>query len=36
VYDRQVPPLMAEALATAKRVLDPAWILNPGVLLDPP
>jgi alkyldihydroxyacetonephosphate synthase len=35
-YDRQVPPLVAEALAAAKRTLDPAWILNPGVLLDPP
>ena len=33
-YDRQRPPLAAEALAAAKRALDPAWILNPGVLLD--
>jgi alkyldihydroxyacetonephosphate synthase len=35
-YDRQRPPLFAEALGAAKRALDPAWILNPGVLLDPP
>jgi alkyldihydroxyacetonephosphate synthase len=34
-YDRQRPPLAAEALAAAKAALDPAWILNPGVLLDP-
>jgi alkyldihydroxyacetonephosphate synthase len=35
-YDRQRPALAAEALAAAKRALDPAWILNPGVLLDAP
>jgi alkyldihydroxyacetonephosphate synthase len=35
-YDRQLPPLAGAALAAAKRTLDPAWILNPGVLLDPP
>jgi alkyldihydroxyacetonephosphate synthase len=34
-YDRQRPPLAAEALAAVKGALDPAWILNPGVLLDP-
>lgn len=34
-YDRQRPPLFAEALAAAKRQLDPAAILNPGVLVDP-
>jgi len=34
-YDRELPPLAADALAAAKRALDPAWILNPGVLLDP-
>jgi alkyldihydroxyacetonephosphate synthase len=32
-YDRQRPPLFAAALAAAKRTLDPAGILNPGVLL---
>jgi FAD/FMN-containing dehydrogenase len=31
-----VPPLVAEALAAAKRTLDPAWILNPGVLFGSP
>ena len=35
-YDRQRPQLIADALAAAKRALDPAWILNPGVLLDAP
>ena len=34
-YDREVPPLFASALAAAKRALDPAGVLNPGVLLDP-
>jgi len=34
-YDRERPPLFASALAAAKRVLDPAGVLNPGVLLDP-
>lgn len=34
-YDRQRPALAAEALTAAKAALDPAWILNPGVLLDP-
>jgi alkyldihydroxyacetonephosphate synthase len=34
-YDRQRPALAAEALAAVKAALDPAWILNPGVLLDP-
>ena len=33
-YDRQRPDPFAEALAGAKRVLDPGWNLNPGVLLD--
>jgi alkyldihydroxyacetonephosphate synthase len=33
-YDRERPPLFAEALRAAKRVLDPAGVLNPGVLLD--
>jgi alkyldihydroxyacetonephosphate synthase len=34
-YDRQRPPRFAAALAAAKRALDPAGILNPGVLIDP-
>jgi alkyldihydroxyacetonephosphate synthase len=34
-YDREVPPLFRSALAAAKRALDPAGVLNPGVLLDP-
>ena len=32
-YDRQRPELFAAALAGAKRELDPAGILNPGILL---
>src|SRR3954451_8360473 len=34
-YDRQRPNLFASALAAAKQVLDPAQVLNPGVLIDP-
>lgn len=34
-YDRQRPEPFAHALRAAKRALDPAGILNPGVLLDP-
>jgi alkyldihydroxyacetonephosphate synthase len=34
-YDRQRPEGFARALRAAKRVLDPAGILNPGVLIDP-
>jgi alkyldihydroxyacetonephosphate synthase len=34
-YDRQRPPLFANALRAAKRVLDPAGMMNPGVLIDP-
>ena len=34
-YDRQRPEPFAEALAAAKAALDPAGILNPGVLIDP-
>jgi alkyldihydroxyacetonephosphate synthase len=34
-YDRQRPDLFAEALAAAKATLDPAGVLNPGVLIDP-
>ena len=32
-YDRQRPDPFARALAAAKRELDPAGVLNPGVLL---
>ncbi|MCP3986633.1 MAG: FAD-binding oxidoreductase [bacterium] len=34
-YDRQRPEPFARALRAAKRELDPAAILNPGVLIDP-
>ena len=33
-YDRQRPAGFARALAAAKKVLDPAGVLNPGVLID--
>ena len=33
-YDRERPELFAEALRGVKRALDPAAILNPGVLID--
>jgi alkyldihydroxyacetonephosphate synthase len=33
-YDRERPELFAGALRAAKSSFDPAWILNPGVLLD--
>ncbi len=33
-YDRQRPPLFAEALKAVKRALDPHGLLNPGVLID--
>ncbi len=35
-YDRQRPEPFAAALRAAKDELDPAGILNPGVLFDPP
>ena len=34
-YDRQRPEPFAIALAAAKAAVDPAGILNPGVLVDP-
>ncbi len=34
-YDQQRPEGFARALRAAKQVLDPAGILNPGVLIDP-
>jgi alkyldihydroxyacetonephosphate synthase len=34
-YDRQRPEPFAKALRAAKRALDPAGVLNPGVLIDP-
>ncbi len=34
-YEREVPPLHLAALAAVKRELDPAGVLNPGVLLPP-
>jgi alkyldihydroxyacetonephosphate synthase len=34
-YDRERPDLFARALAAAKRELDPAGVLNPGVLIGP-
>jgi alkyldihydroxyacetonephosphate synthase len=33
-YDRQRPDAFARALRAAKRALDPAGVLNPGVLID--
>ena len=34
-YDRQRPDVFAAALRAAKREVDPAGVLNPGVLIDP-
>lgn len=34
-YEQEVPALMRQALAGAKSVMDPAGIMNPGVLIDP-
>jgi alkyldihydroxyacetonephosphate synthase len=34
-YDRERPEAFARALSAAKRALDPAGVLNPGVLIDP-
>ena len=35
-YRQQRPPLFGDALAAAKRVLDPGGLLNPGVLVPAP
>jgi alkyldihydroxyacetonephosphate synthase len=34
-YDRQRPDVFAAALRAAKSAVDPAGVLNPGILLDP-
>jgi alkyldihydroxyacetonephosphate synthase len=34
-YERQSPPLFAQALQAAKRVLDPKGVMNPGALIEP-
>jgi len=34
-YDRQRPERFADALRAAKAAVDPAGVLNPGVLIDP-
>jgi alkyldihydroxyacetonephosphate synthase len=34
-YEKQSPALFRQALAAVKQQLDPAGILNPGVLIDP-
>ncbi len=34
-YDRQIPEGFRRSLAAVKRELDPAGVLNPGVLVDP-
>jgi alkyldihydroxyacetonephosphate synthase len=34
-YDQERPELFATALRAIKRTLDPQWLLNPGVLIDP-
>jgi alkyldihydroxyacetonephosphate synthase len=34
-YDAQRPDAFAAALRAAKQALDPAGLLNPGVLIDP-
>jgi alkyldihydroxyacetonephosphate synthase len=34
-YDQQRPSGFADALRAVKRTLDPAGVLNPGVLIDP-
>ncbi len=34
-YQREAPPLFLEALRAVKATLDPAGVLNPGVLIAP-
>ena len=34
-YDRQRPPLFADALRAAKAAVDPGGVMNPGALIDP-
>ena len=34
-YDRQRPQPFAEGMRAAKVAIDPAGIMNPGVLIDP-
>jgi alkyldihydroxyacetonephosphate synthase len=34
-YDRQRPDAFAASLRAAKSAVDPAGVLNPGVLIDP-
>lgn len=34
-YDQECPELFASALRAVKSTLDPNWLLNPGVLIDP-
>lgn len=34
-YDQERPELFASALRSVKSALDPRWLLNPGVLVDP-
>ncbi len=35
-YDRERPDLFAKAFEAMKSELDPRWILNPGIHIDPP
>ena len=34
-YDQERPELFARSLRAIKSTLDPHWLLNPGVLIDP-